>query len=58
MMELNLLKLEDLIAIYIKEKTGLENPLIELPMYFSSTLSDMAEWIDNYNNQQLLKQPS
>jgi hypothetical protein len=58
MMELNLFKLEDLIAIYIKEKTGLENPLIELPMYFSSTLSDMAEWIDNYNNQQLLKQPS
>jgi hypothetical protein len=54
--ELSLFKLEDLIALYVKAKTGLENPLIELPMCYSSTLSDITEWVNNYNKQQTLKE--
>ncbi len=54
--ELSLFKLEDLIALYVKAKTGLENPLIELPMCYSSTLIDITEWVNNYNKQQTLKE--
>ncbi len=55
-MELSIFELEDLIALYLKAKTGLENPLIELPMYFSSTLTDITEWVNNFNKQQTLKE--
>lgn len=55
-MELSIFQLEDLIALYLKAKTGLENPLIELPMCYSSTLSDITEWVNNYNTQQTLKE--
>jgi hypothetical protein len=55
-MKLSIFQLEDLIALYLKAKTGLENPLIELPMCFISTLTDITEWVNNYNKQQTLKE--
>ncbi len=53
--ELNSVEPEELIALYVEAKTGLENPLIELPLHLRFSLCDIKDWVDNYNKQQTVK---
>lgn len=45
----------ELVSHYVQAKTGLENPLLEIPLYLQLSLSDIKDWIDNYNNNKALE---
>jgi hypothetical protein len=55
MLDLSKLEPEELIALYVEAKTGLENPLREVPLYLQLSLTDLKDWIDNYNNKKVFK---
>jgi hypothetical protein len=55
MVVLNNLEPSDLVSLYVEAKTGLENPMNELPLYLQLSLSDIKDWIDNYNNNKALE---
>ncbi len=55
MLDLSKLEPEELVALYVEAKTGLQNPLLEVPLYLQLSLTDLKDWIDKYNNEKPLK---